>query len=221
MYANPSYNDNHPDATGPRSRRSTAPPRPATRPGSTFKVVTATAAIDSGKYTPSSVVNGDSPKKVSGVPLANDANQSFGNIDLTTALTYSVNTVWAQVAESLGRATMTEYMKRFGFYSKPPLDYPSDEMVASRPYSTHGQAAAPRQPERGHRPDRDRPGRACESPRCRWRWWPRRWPTSGKLMTPAVRHQGRRPGRPHGQDDKPVGLSPGDEPVVGGRGDRR
>ena len=36
------------------------------------------------------------------MPLANDNNQSFGPIDLTTALTYSVNTVWAQVAEALG-----------------------------------------------------------------------------------------------------------------------
>jgi penicillin-binding protein A len=82
-------------------------------PGSSFKVVTATAAIDSGRYTPSSTVNGNSPKVISGVPLANDNNQSWGNIDLTTALTYSVNTVWAQVAETLGRSTMTKYMQRF------------------------------------------------------------------------------------------------------------
>ncbi len=31
---------------------------------------------------------------------------------------------------------MQKYMKRFGFYSKPPLDYPPDEMIASRPCST-------------------------------------------------------------------------------------
>jgi peptidoglycan glycosyltransferase len=73
---------------------------------------------------------------ISGVPLANDNNQSFGAIDLTTALTYSVNTVWAQVAEQLGRATMTKYMRRFGFYSRPPLDYPPDELNASRPWSS-------------------------------------------------------------------------------------
>ena len=58
------------------------------------------AAIDSGKYTPNSIVNGKSPVTISGVPLNNDNNQSFGPIDLTTALTYSVNTVWAQVAEA-------------------------------------------------------------------------------------------------------------------------
>jgi peptidoglycan glycosyltransferase len=97
--------------------------------------VTATAAIDSGQYTPSSTVNGKSPVTISGVPLSNDNNQAFGTIDLTTALTYSVNTVWAQVAESLGRATMTNYMQRFGFYSKPPLDYPPETLNASRPWS--------------------------------------------------------------------------------------
>ena len=146
MVALPTYDDNHPDATGPNISTFNRSTQAGYPPGSTFKVVTATAAIDSGKYTPGSVVNGDSPKKVSGVPLANDANQSFGNIDLTTALTYSVNTVWAHVAESLGRGTMTEYMKRFGFYSKPPLDYPSDEIVASRPYSSTGRPLPPGSP---------------------------------------------------------------------------
>jgi peptidoglycan glycosyltransferase len=116
-------------------------------PGSTFKVVTATAAIDSGKYTPDSVVNGKSPIIVSGVPLSNDNNQAFGPITLTTALTFSVNTVWAQVGESLGRPTMTEYMKRFGFYSKPPLDYPAGEINPSRPVSSTGHPYLPGSPD--------------------------------------------------------------------------
>jgi peptidoglycan glycosyltransferase len=134
MYANPTYDDNHPDAPGSHQfNNSTQAGYP---PGSTFKVVTATAAIDSGKYTPNSMVNGKSPITVSGVPLSNDNNQAFGDIDLTTALTYSVNTVWAQVAESIGRGTMTKYMKRFGFYSKPPLDYPADQINISRPWSS-------------------------------------------------------------------------------------
>jgi peptidoglycan glycosyltransferase len=100
-------------------------------PGSTFKVLTAAAAIDSGRYTPSSTIDGDSPRRVSGVDLQNDYNQSFGDITLTDALTQSVNTVFAQVAERLGRGTMTEYMKRFGFYGKPQLDYPENQMVSS------------------------------------------------------------------------------------------
>ena len=38
-------------------------------PGSTFKVVTAAAALDSGVYKPKSIVNGDSPKEFSGKPM--------------------------------------------------------------------------------------------------------------------------------------------------------
>ena len=103
-------------------------------PGSTFKVVTATAAIDSGKFTPQSTLSGKSPIKISGVPLSNFSNEQFGVIDLTTALTHSVNTVWAQVGEQLGKDTMKRYMDAFGFNAKPPLDYPSDQMVASGEY---------------------------------------------------------------------------------------
>jgi penicillin-binding protein A len=100
-------------------------------PGSTFKVVTSTAAIDSGKYTESSTVSGKNDKKVSGVPLANDFNEDFGMIDLKTALTKSVNTVYAEVGERVGKQTMKEYMERFGFDRKPQLDYPKDSMSAS------------------------------------------------------------------------------------------
>jgi peptidoglycan glycosyltransferase len=110
-------------------------------PGSTFKVVTATAAIDTGAFTPSSTISGRNNVLVSGVPLQNDENQSFGEITLTHALAQSVNTVWAQVAEHLGKATMARYMQRFGFDRKPELDYPADEMSTSGEYL--GEAVIP------------------------------------------------------------------------------
>ncbi|HEX5910836.1 MAG TPA: penicillin-binding transpeptidase domain-containing protein, partial [Thermoleophilaceae bacterium] len=108
-------------------------------PGSTFKVVTAAAALDSGKYTPQSVVDGSSPRDVSGVPLANSGGQDFGPISLTDALTNSVNTVWAQVGESIGRGTLEEYMGRFGFNKDPQLDYPDGQMAPSGVRGDKGQ----------------------------------------------------------------------------------
>jgi peptidoglycan glycosyltransferase len=101
------------------------------QPGSTFKVVTAAAALDTGKFTPTSVIDGSSPKTIGGVPLSNAGGESFGPISLTDALTNSVNTVWAQVGERLGKGTMYRYMQRFGFNSKPPLDYPPQQMDSS------------------------------------------------------------------------------------------
>jgi peptidoglycan glycosyltransferase len=104
-------------------------------PGSTFKVVTATAAIDSGAFTPESTVNGTDGVPISGVPLQNDEHSSYGQLTLTQALAHSVNTVWAQVAEKVGKQTMARYMRRFGFDSKPQLDYPAAEMSTSGEYS--------------------------------------------------------------------------------------
>lgn len=112
-------------------------------PGSTFKVVSAIAAIDSGRYTPDSTVNGDTGKVISGVPLSNDGGQSFGDITLTKALTFSVNTVWAQIGESLGKRTMAKYMTRLGFYAKPPLDYPAGQRRASGEYGPSGNLLSP------------------------------------------------------------------------------
>ena len=100
-------------------------------PGSTMKVVTAAAALDTGRYKPDSFISGKSPKVISGVPLSNFGNENFGPISLTDALTHSVNTVFGEVGEKLGRSTMLKYMRRFGFQRKPPLDYSKDQMVAS------------------------------------------------------------------------------------------
>ncbi|MEA2199101.1 MAG: penicillin-binding protein [Solirubrobacteraceae bacterium] len=148
MVSLPSYNDNHLKGCFPPScSQLNAATQAHDVAGSTFKLVTTVAALDSGKFTPSSVVDGKSPILVSGVPLQNDGNQSWGPQNLTTALTYSINTIFAQVAQQVGRPTMTQYMKRFGFYAKPPIDLPPDELFASRPYSlTSGKPYPPASP---------------------------------------------------------------------------
>ena len=74
-------------------------------PGSTFKVVTATAALDSGKITPETVIDGSSPKEISGVPLENAGGESFGPISVTDALTNSVNTVLGAGRRAASAAT--------------------------------------------------------------------------------------------------------------------
>lgn len=149
MASLPSYDDNHLNA--PCAPPSCSQFNDATQAhdvaGSTFKIVTTVAGLDSGKFTPNSVLDGKSPLTVSGVPLANDGNTSWGPQTLTVALTNSINTIFAQVAQQVGRPTMTEYMKRFGFYSKPPIDLPPGELTASGPHSlTTGKAYPPGSP---------------------------------------------------------------------------
>jgi peptidoglycan glycosyltransferase len=143
MASSPSFD---PNAVGKRQPAGSSFVNRATQfgyaPGSTFKVVTATAAIDTGKYTPESTVDGRNGILVSGVPLQNDDDESYGQISLTKALALSVNTVWAQVAEHVGKPTIARYMERFGFDETPRLDYPATEMSASGEYR-HGRLLPP------------------------------------------------------------------------------
>ena len=147
-------------------------------PGSTFKVVTATAAIDTGRYTPESTVSGRDGVLISGLPLSNDQHESFGQITLTEGLVHSVNTVYAQVAESLGKRVLGRYMRRFGFNREPQLDYPSTEMSISGEYS--GSRRRSRRRARRWTSGAWASARTnSRSPPCRWPRSPPRWPTAG------------------------------------------
>lgn len=115
-------------------------------PGSTMKVVTAAAGLDSGEITPDTVINADSPKEIGGFPLENAGGEPFGDITATVALTNSVNTYWAQVGERLGQDTYFEYMDRFGFNADPELDLPDGEMTPSGVELEGGGLASPDDP---------------------------------------------------------------------------
>jgi len=137
MYSYPDYDPNripgqygqlNADASSPLFNRATQARYP---PGSTFKVVTAAAALDTHRYTPDSLISGRNNKIISGVPLQNDFGQDFGTLSLTDALTHSVNTVFGEVGEKVGKDTMFKYMSRFGFGSRLGLDYPRDEITPS------------------------------------------------------------------------------------------
>ena len=100
-------------------------------PGSTFKVVTAAAGLDSGAITPETTIDAPGTIEIQGRPLSNDFDQDFGSISLDTALTNSVNTWFAQLGEQLGAETMFEYMDAFGFGSTPAIDLPSSQVYRS------------------------------------------------------------------------------------------
>lgn len=116
------------DPTSPLLDRATQGQYP---PGSTFKVVTAAAGLDSGTITPETTIEAPGTIEVQGRPLSNSGGQSFGPIALDTALTNSVNTWFAQLGEQLGGDTLFEYMERFGFGSTPAIDLPGDQVYAS------------------------------------------------------------------------------------------
>ncbi|MDO9354288.1 MAG: penicillin-binding protein 2 [Solirubrobacteraceae bacterium] len=105
-------------------------------PGSTFKTVTTAAALATGKYTPDTIVDGSSPMVVQTKELRNFGGENPGKVTLTTALTNSVNTAFARIAEDIGPEPLAEQMERFGFGKKPAFDYPSRQILASGEFNT-------------------------------------------------------------------------------------
>jgi peptidoglycan glycosyltransferase len=105
-------------------------------PGSTFKVITAAAALASGTFTPTSPFVDTGTFTEYGQVIHNDNGEHFGSVDLSSALTHSINTVFAQVGSQLCQKSdrcplLQRAMTAFGFYRKPQLDLPSSEVIAS------------------------------------------------------------------------------------------
>jgi penicillin-binding protein A len=108
-------------------------------PGSTFKVVTAAAALDTGAYTPESQFYDPGYCVEYGQKVRNagdpESPEQFGTLSFFTALEHSVNSVFCKIGIRLGAKTILNYSKRFGFYALPPLETPENERVASGLYS--------------------------------------------------------------------------------------
>ncbi|MEV0638144.1 penicillin-binding transpeptidase domain-containing protein [Streptomyces sp. NPDC050619] len=87
-------------------------------PGSTFKVVTAAAALENNLYDGADVkTNSPLPWIMPGTttPLKNEGNIPCKNATLRVALQYSCNTVFGKVGADLGNDKMLAEAKKFGF----------------------------------------------------------------------------------------------------------
>ncbi|MFD5110871.1 MULTISPECIES: peptidoglycan D,D-transpeptidase FtsI family protein [unclassified Streptomyces] len=87
-------------------------------PGSTFKVVTAAAALEHGKVTDvDAPTESPLPWTMPGTttPLPNEGNIPCKNATLREALRVSCNTVFGKLGADLGKDKMLETAKKFGF----------------------------------------------------------------------------------------------------------
>ncbi|MEU9763018.1 penicillin-binding protein 2 [Streptomyces sp. NPDC047985] len=87
-------------------------------PGSTFKVVTAAAALENGLYTDiDAKTNSPLPWQLpqSTLPLKNEGNIPCENASLREALRWSCNTVFGKISDDLGNQKMIDQADKFGF----------------------------------------------------------------------------------------------------------
>lgn len=97
-------------------------------PGSTFKLVTAAAAIESGNYDQDSIVPGGSqfqlPQSTTKVGNYDGGDCGGAKITLTQALAVSCNVTFLTLANELGVDRLTEQAEAFGFNSTALEDLP-------------------------------------------------------------------------------------------------
>ncbi len=104
-------------------------------PGSTFKIVTAAAALESGQYTMETRHNDPGYCIEYGQRVNNyDTTSPFGSVTLFQAIQYSINSYFCEIGKDLGPGPIVQEMKDFGFYSLPPLETPEGERRASGLY---------------------------------------------------------------------------------------
>lgn len=105
-------------------------------PGSTFKLVTAAAALESGKYFAESELPGPTEINLPGtdVQLGNWNGKACGSDDVTTlqvALEISCNTAFAWLGMELGADAIGEQAQKFGFESE--FDVPMTAAISRFP----------------------------------------------------------------------------------------
>jgi peptidoglycan glycosyltransferase len=121
MVSYPSYDPNNIDdnfedlANDPKSPLLNRATQGLYPPGSTFKMITAAAALKSG-VKPTDEFEDDGTYQTPGYTVYNYKNQKYGKQTFTDALTHSVNTIFAKVAvEDVGPEALAQTAYDFGF----------------------------------------------------------------------------------------------------------
>ncbi|HMM19826.1 MAG TPA: penicillin-binding protein 2 [Selenomonadales bacterium] len=103
-------------------------------PGSTFKIITGTAALELGKVTPEEKILDTGRHWL--IPKGNAMNEALGWIDFRTALSKSDNVYFYEMGNRVGIDDLEKYARMFGLGAFTGINLPgeADGLVANRRY---------------------------------------------------------------------------------------
>lgn len=95
-------------------------------PGSTFKLITASSAIEEKAITTTETFSCNSRITIAGVTLHCWSHRDHGTQTIKEAVGNSCNPVLAKVASKMGKTTFYKYLDLYGITEKTGVDYPGE-----------------------------------------------------------------------------------------------
>ncbi|MBC6431282.1 penicillin-binding protein 2 [Nostoc sp. HG1] len=110
-------------------------------PASTFKIVTTTAGLESGKFSPSTVLQTYGSLNFGGTRFGEWNHAGFGPLGFVGALQWSSDTFFYQIGRGVGGPTLIEWTRKYGFGKKTGFEFANEEAKGLVPDETWKQKA--------------------------------------------------------------------------------
>ena len=96
-------------------------------PASTYKIITTTAGIESGKFAPNTVLPTYACMNIGGTRFCDWNLAGFGRLGFAGALAWSSDTFFYQIGRGIGGQTLIDWTRRYGFGKKTGIELASEE----------------------------------------------------------------------------------------------
>lgn len=125
MASAPTFNANQPGEASPEAQRNRAV-TDMYEPGSAFKIVTASAALEEGIVTPRTQFTVADQMQVADRIIHDSSPHPTERMTVSEIIEQSSNVGTIQIGLELGGARLDRYMRSFGFGSETGLDFPGE-----------------------------------------------------------------------------------------------
>jgi penicillin-binding protein 2 len=96
-------------------------------PASTFKIVTTTAALESGQFSPDTVLQTYGSLTIGGTRFGEWNHAGFGPLGFVGALQWSSDTFFYQIGKRVGGPTLISWTRKYGFGQKTGFEFTTEE----------------------------------------------------------------------------------------------
>ncbi|QSJ16841.1 penicillin-binding protein 2 [Nostoc sp. UHCC 0702] len=105
-------------------------------PASTYKIITTTAGLESGEFSPNTVLQTYGSLTIGGVTFGEWNHAGFGPLGFPRAMAMSSDTFFYQVGRKVGGPTLIQWSRKYGFGQKTGIEFANEESKGLVPDET-------------------------------------------------------------------------------------